>query len=125
MRSGTSSRSASQLSPSRLDVPADDRRGMATNENSDSGSPRRRAAPLPIRGRADVIAKIDALLARTRDGLGSVLLIEGPPGIGKSRVVDEVALRAARMGMRPLVGGAYEDQQTVPFAPLLGALLHS
>ncbi|MBV9319451.1 MAG: hypothetical protein JO106_05995, partial [Mycobacterium sp.] len=39
----------------------------------------------PIRGRADELNVIGALVAAVAKGRGGVLVIEGPPGIGKSR----------------------------------------
>lgn len=80
-------------------------------------------ARLPLRGRAEYTALVDDLLLRLSQGRGSVLLCEGPPGIGKSRLVDEVVERATRSGAKILWGNAYEEQRTVPFAPLLDAVL--
>jgi DNA-binding CsgD family transcriptional regulator len=71
------------------------------------------------------VALIDELLTTLRSGCGSLLLVEGPPGIGKSRLVNEVAVRAAQASARPLWGRACEDQQTVPFAPLFEAIIRS
>jgi DNA-binding CsgD family transcriptional regulator len=82
-------------------------------------------AMLPVRGRADCVAVIDDLIAELQDGREAVLLIEGPPGIGKTRLVREVAARATRAGSQALSGRAYEDQHTVPFAPLLDAVLRA
>jgi DNA-binding CsgD family transcriptional regulator len=80
---------------------------------------------LPIRGRAESVAVIDDLLANVKRGQGVVLVIDGPPGIGKSRLVHEVAARARRVNARAISGRAYEDQQSVPFAPLFEALIGS
>ena len=41
----------------------------------------------PIRGRAGELTVIGALLAVLVQGHGGVLVIEGPPGIGKSRLL--------------------------------------
>lgn len=80
---------------------------------------------LPLRGRAPHVALIDDLLAGARRGHGAVLVVEGSPGIGKSRLVQEVSLRATRAGARALWGKACEDQQTVPFGPLFEAILRA
>src|ERR1700712_3304221 len=77
----------------------------------------------PARGRASELSVIDHLVSRLLSGHGSALLIEGPPGIGKSRLLAEVALRTVRGGGRFLSGTGFEHQQTVPFAPLFGATL--
>ena len=44
----------------------------------------------PFVGRADEMAVLDAALASAISGLGSCVDLVGPPGIGKSRLVDEV-----------------------------------
>ena len=41
----------------------------------------------PIRGRAGELKVIGALMAALVQGHGGVLVIEGPPGIGKSRLL--------------------------------------
>ena len=48
----------------------------------------------PLLGREDVLARADALLADCRSGHGGVLWIHGDAGIGKTRVLAEVAARA-------------------------------
>jgi DNA-binding CsgD family transcriptional regulator len=75
----------------------------------------------PIRGRIDEIGLIDALITRLSRGEGAVLVLEGPPGIGKSRLLQELGIRSTRAGAQQLTGRAFEDQQTVPFGPLLSA----
>src|ERR1700712_578925 len=77
----------------------------------------------PLRGRASELSVIDHLVSRLLDGHGSALLIEGPPGIGKSRLLSDVAARSVRGGGRHLSGSGFEHQQTVPFAALFGATL--
>ncbi len=44
----------------------------------------------PIRGRAGELKVIGALVTALVQGRGGVLVIEGPPGIGKSRLLTEV-----------------------------------
>src|ERR1700747_886225 len=58
-------------------------------------------------------------------GRGGVLFIEGPPGIGKSRLLTEVLALADKGGVRTLFGEAFEYQQTVPFFALFMATLHA
>jgi DNA-binding CsgD family transcriptional regulator/tetratricopeptide (TPR) repeat protein len=81
------------------------------------------ARSTPIRGRVGELVVIDELITGLRAGSGSVLVIEGPPGIGKSRLLSEVNVRGAAAGARVVPAKAFEDQQTVPFAPLLAAFL--
>ena len=58
-------------------------------------------------------------------GRGGVLVIEGPPGIGKSRLLTEVMALADKGGVRTLFGEAFEYQQTVPFFSLFMATLRA
>ena len=79
----------------------------------------------PIRGRAGELKVIGALLTALVQGHGGVLVIEGPPGIGKSRLLTEVMALADKGGVRTLFGEAFEYQQTVPFFALFMATLHA
>ncbi|MCV7229820.1 ATP-binding protein [Mycolicibacterium komossense] len=86
---------------------------------------RRRTEATPLRGRAEQLATIDAAIAGLRRGHGCVVLIEGPPGIGKSRLLKEVSTRAEVTGAQILAGAASEDQQSVAFGPLLTAIVNA
>jgi DNA-binding CsgD family transcriptional regulator len=77
----------------------------------------------PIRGRAGELKVIGALVRALVQGRGGVLVIEGPPGIGKSRLLTEVMALADEGGVRTLFGEAFEYQQTVPFFALFMATL--
>ncbi|HEY2196279.1 MAG TPA: AAA family ATPase, partial [Mycobacterium sp.] len=85
----------------------------------------RRDATPPIRGRAAELKVIDGLVAAVAAGRGGVLVIEGPPGIGKSRLLTEVMVLADKSGVRTLFGEAFEYQQAVPFFSLFMATLHA
>jgi len=77
----------------------------------------------PIRGRAGELKVIGASVTALVQGRGGVLVIEGPPGIGKSRLLTEVMALADKSGVRTLFGEAFEYQQTVPFFSLFMATL--
>jgi len=79
----------------------------------------------PIRGRADELELIGALVTAVAEGRGGVLVIEGPPGIGKSRLLTEVLELGDKCGVRTLFGEAFEYQQTVPFFSLFMATLNA
>ena len=68
---------------------------------------------------------IGALVAALVQGRGGVLVIEGPPGIGKSRLLTELMAMADKAGVRTLFGEAFEYQQTVPFFALFMATLRA
>ena len=84
-----------------------------------------RPATPPIRGRAGELKVIGALVTALAQGRGGVLVIEGPPGIGKSRLLTEVMALADKGGVRTLFGEAFEYQQTVPFFSLFMATLRA
>jgi DNA-binding CsgD family transcriptional regulator len=79
----------------------------------------------PIRGRAGELKAIGTLVTALLQGCGGVLVIEGPPGIGKSRLLTEVLALADKSGVRTLFGEAFEYQQTVPFFSLFMATLRA
>ena len=66
---------------------------------------------------------LQGALARANTGVGSVVLIGGEAGIGKSRLISELAGRADRDGVVVLVGECLPlGDAELPFAPLLAAL---
>jgi DNA-binding NarL/FixJ family response regulator len=79
----------------------------------------------PIRGRAGELKVIGALVTALSQGRGGVLVIEGPPGIGKSRLLTELMALADKGGVRTLFGEAFEYQQAVPFFALFMATLRA
>src|SRR5215471_866286 len=79
----------------------------------------------PIRGRADELKLVGALVSAVAQGHGGVLVIEGPPGIGKSRLLTEVMALADKSGVRALFGEAFEYQRAVPFFSLFMATLRA
>jgi AAA ATPase domain len=79
----------------------------------------------PIRGRAAELRMVSGVVTALAQGRGGVLVIEGPPGIGKSRLLTEVLALAEKAGVRVLFGEAFEYQQTVPFFSLFMATLRA
>src|ERR1700739_3994895 len=79
----------------------------------------------PIRGRSGELKVIGASVTALAQGRGGVLVIEGPPGIGKSRLLTEVLALAEKAGVLALFGEAFEYQQTVPFFSLFMATLRA
>jgi DNA-binding CsgD family transcriptional regulator len=84
-----------------------------------------RLAATPIRGRADELKVVGALVTAVAQGHGGVLIIEGPPGIGKSRLLTEVMALADKSNVRTLFGEAFEYQRTAPFFALFMATLRA
>jgi eukaryotic-like serine/threonine-protein kinase len=57
-------------------------------------------------GRHELIEELEALLDRAKDGQGGCLLLGGESGAGKTRVVMEGAVIAARRAFRVVTGGS-------------------
>jgi predicted ATPase len=53
---------------------------------------------------------------------GRAVVISGAAGIGKSRIVAELAAEAARRAGRILLGRCYETEQILPFGPWVNAI---
>jgi hypothetical protein len=57
-----------------------------------------------------------------RSGTGAVVLVEGEPGMGKTRLLAEAARVARRLGFRAGAGAAEPGAGVVELAPLMTAL---
>jgi len=76
----------------------------------------------PLVNREAECRVIDGCLDRLPTKQGSVLLIEAPAGIGKTRLTLELVARAQRRGFNTLVGSAYEMEGAIPYGPFLDIL---
>ncbi len=66
-------------------------------------------------GRRWELAAVESLLDRAVDGHGGVVGVVGPPGIGKSRLVREVAAMAGRRGVEVFTAFCESHASQVPF----------
>ncbi|HEY2654141.1 MAG TPA: AAA family ATPase, partial [Solirubrobacteraceae bacterium] len=74
-------------------------------------------------GRRDELTVLEAALARAREGCGSLVFVGGEAGVGKSRLISELAGRAEREGMTTAVGECLSlGEGELPYAPIVGAL---
>ena len=73
------------------------------------------ALEMPLEERDEALASVDALLADARAGRGRLLVLEGPAGIGKTRLLAAIQERAEVAGMRTLRARAGELEQDFPF----------
>ena len=80
------------------------------------------AAESPLVGREEEVGHLRRTLREILRGQGRVLLLTGETGIGKSRLIEELAAEAGRSGCRVLLGRAYETEQILPFRPWVDAL---
>jgi len=68
------------------------------------------------------IEQLDAALDELPAGGPPALIVEGEPGIGKTRLLGELAERARSRGGIVVAGRAAEYETTLPFAPWVDAL---
>ena len=73
-------------------------------------------------GRADELGFIDLALAELDRGEPAALALVGEPGIGKTRMLSELAERAEECGHLVLAGTGSELERDVPFWVLVDAL---
>ena len=74
-------------------------------------------------GREQELAALDALLSGAEASEGAFALVSGESGVGKSRLVAELCVRARSRAMTVLIGECLElAEGELPYAPLIGAL---
>src|SRR5690606_1412418 len=61
------------------------------------------------------LARLTAALGDAAGGAGSLVVIEGPPGIGKTRLIAEVREQAKRDGFGRLHAVGDEPERSVPW----------
>ncbi|MEV0483772.1 AAA family ATPase [Streptomyces sp. NPDC050508] len=83
-------------------------------------------AAAPLIGRDEELTRLAGVLERARGGTAGAVLIAGDAGVGKTRVLDEVAARAAGAGMTVLTGHCVDLGDVglpyLPFTEILGVL---
>ena len=73
-------------------------------------------------GRVRELTELERALDRLQSGEPWIVQIVGEPGIGKSRLLSELARRAAARGYLVLEGRAAEFEREIPFAVVVDAL---
>src|ERR1700756_5998334 len=68
----------------------------------------------PFVGRAGELAALTADLDAAVGGRGGVVLVAGEPGIGKTRLAEELAARASGRGAAVLWGRCWEGAGAAP-----------
>jgi DNA-binding SARP family transcriptional activator len=86
------------------------------------------AADLPVAetgrfvGRQRELTRLQQAFEAARAGRGRLVTILGEAGIGKTRLIQELAARIARQGGRAIVGRCFESEEVLPFAPWIDML---
>ncbi|TMK57876.1 MAG: hypothetical protein E6G51_04990 [Actinobacteria bacterium] len=71
----------------------------------------------PLVGRAEELARLNEAVERAQEGHGSLLLLAGEAGVGKSRLAQEAA-----SGAEVVLYGAASNGATVAYGPIVAAL---
>ena len=73
----------------------------------------------PFVGRNHEYGLMMGLIAHLTVGSGCTVLIEGEPGIGKSRLLQEVMAYARAQGLPVLATNCYEIERAIPYQPVV------
>ncbi|MEP7216880.1 MAG: AAA family ATPase, partial [Anaerolineaceae bacterium] len=73
-------------------------------------------------GRPTELQRLAGFLREAGGGRGSLTMIEGEPGIGKTRLIEESARQAHAAGFTVLRGRCYEGDWAPPYVPFAEAL---
>jgi ATP/maltotriose-dependent transcriptional regulator MalT len=73
-------------------------------------------------GRAEELGSLDRALAELDQGRSAAILLVGEPGIGKTRLLAELAARADTQGHLVLSGSASELERDLPFSVFVDGL---
>jgi eukaryotic-like serine/threonine-protein kinase len=103
-----------------------------SNDPANAGADLRKTAPVALGispfpfaertafvGRETERRTIRAAIDRALSGHGSLVMLGGGPGMGKTRLAMEVAEYASRVGFRYCVGHCYERDQPFPYLPFV------
>jgi len=74
-------------------------------------------------GRTADISVLGALLTSAAGGTGGTLFLSGEGGVGKTRLVEAIAGRAAKLGFTVATGRAYPVETGVPYAAFADAFV--
>ncbi len=76
----------------------------------------------PLIGRTDELRRILTLVEAVAGGHGKLIVLAGEPGVGKTRLAQEITLNIRNQGFFIAPGRCYEPQGAVPYYPFIDAL---
>ncbi len=94
---------------------------VSSEPEPESESENQPAAPGFV-GRTPELEQLAAALDRAMGGAGSLVMLVGEPGIGKTRTADEFCAHARAAGAQVLWGRCYDGDWAPPFSPFMEAL---
>jgi predicted ATPase len=89
---------------------------------SETGFIQAPAARTPFVGQEQERAVLHRSLHGAKNGQGRIVIVTGPPGIGKTRIAREAGEDARRQGLIALEGNCYDREDSVPFVPFVEIL---
>lgn len=110
-----------RIAPARLDDDASAAAGPTAIETARAaaGVAETTGDVSPFIGRGGEYAFLTRLVARLGAGSGCNVLIEGEPGIGKSRLLSELARYAQVQALPTLATNCYEIERAIPYQPVV------
>ena len=76
----------------------------------------------PLVGREQERAELEGLLRQAEAGQAALALLSGEPGVGKTRLVQEICTDARSRGFIVLQGHCYESEGAPPYGPWIEIL---
>ncbi len=76
----------------------------------------------PFTGRTREFSSLIQAIHAAQAGSGQVVLLEGEPGIGKSRLLQEMLTYARRQELLTLFANCYQVEQAIPYQPVIELL---
>ncbi len=73
-------------------------------------------------GRTEEHAALRRFLDQAVAGKGKIVMLGGPPGVGKTRIATEIGAEASDKGYLTLAGNCYDRADAVPFIPIVEIL---
>src|SRR5215469_16090693 len=80
-----------------------------------------RAEPTAFTGRAAQLSMLKTAVENARAGQFSAVVVSGEPGIGKTRITDEMSEYARRLGFEIAIGRCFENQTEINYFPFVQA----
>ena len=76
----------------------------------------------PLVARNEELEHVLKDIGEVQAGQGRLVLLTGEPGVGKTRLAQEVSLQARNLGFLVASGRCYEPEETVPYYPFREAI---